>query len=84
MRNYISDKDIYNANCEAPVNSMIVCPECHSRFIKKTYNHKFCCSKCKDDYHNHINPERAVRQANFWKRVKEENLNITDKYKYYG
>lgn len=78
-----TDEEIYKVNCEVKVGSMIMCPECHSRFIKKTYNQKFCCTACKDKFHNRINPERAVRQRNFWKRVKEENSKITDKYKNY-
>lgn len=75
-----SDKDIYEVNHVTNVGSMIKCPNCHKNFIKKTYNQKFCCTKCKDNYHNHNNPERAVRQQNFWNRVKEENSKITDKY----
>lgn len=83
VNNMSNDVEIYKVNSEAPVGSMIKCPECHTTFIKKTYNHKFCCTACKDKYHNRVNPERANRQRKFWERVKEENSKITDKYKNY-
>ena len=83
MKNNESDKNIYNKNATISICSMIVCPECHTRFIKKTYNQKFCCTACKDKYHNRVNPERASRQRKFWERIKEENSKITDKYKNY-
>lgn len=56
MKNNESDKNIYNKNATISIGSIIVCPECHTRFIKKTYNQKFCCTACKDKYHNRVNP----------------------------
>ena len=32
------------------------CPECNAGFKKKTYNHRFCSSRCKDKFHNWVNP----------------------------
>ena len=45
------------------------CPKCSSEFTRKTYNHRFCTSKCRDDYHNDGNEVRgAAKRANIMKR----------------
>lgn len=46
----------YDKNSEAKIGSTIECPYCQKKFIKKSYQHKFCNTKCKDKYWNIINP----------------------------
>lgn len=39
-------------NEKANVGAEIRCPMCHKKFVKKTYQQKFCCIRCKNNYHN--------------------------------
>lgn len=74
-------KDNYiKVNAQASVGSQCTCPECNKKFIKKYYQQKFCCTRCKDNYHNHTDPSRVNRLKNFWKRVKTENENVSMMY----
>ncbi len=47
----------------------INCPNCNNIFTRKTYNHRFCTAKCRDDYHNDGNEKRLqAKRANLRKR----------------
>ena len=50
---------------DASVGSMVLCPVCGRRFVKKSYQHSFCRNKgrsnCKDKYWNTVIPERQDR-----------------------
>lgn len=39
-------------NENAKVGTECHCPMCGKKFIKKVYQQKFCCIKCKNNYHN--------------------------------
>ena len=45
---------LHKAAAGSPVGSVITCPACGETIIKKTYQHKFCCTKCKERYWNNI------------------------------
>lgn len=42
----------YKMNKNAKCGEMIICPICGKEFKKKQYSQAFCCSTCKDKYHN--------------------------------
>ena len=48
----------YKANKQAKVKDKIICPVCGKEFVKKQYSQAFCCTCCKDDYHNVRKPNR--------------------------
>lgn len=71
-------KERYNTNKALKVGSVCVCPICGKEFIKKTYAHAFCSTKCKDAFWNakkdrhrkgyyleydNAHPERKIRRA---------------------
>ena len=71
-------KERYNTNKALKVGSVCVCPICGKEFIKKTYAHAFCCTKCKDVFWNakkdrhragyyleydNAHPERKIRRV---------------------
>ena len=39
-------------NEKAKVGTECRCPMCGKKFVKKVYQQKFCCIKCKNNYHN--------------------------------
>lgn len=39
-------------NEKAKVGTECRCPMCGKKFMKKVYQQKFCCIKCKNNYHN--------------------------------
>lgn len=39
-------------NEKAKVGTECRCPMCGKKFAKKVYQQKFCCIKCKNNYHN--------------------------------
>lgn len=39
-------------NEKAKVGTECHCPMCGKKFAKKVYQQKFCCIKCKNNYHN--------------------------------
>ena len=49
---------IYKENKNASVGTLIECPVCHKKFIKKQYSQAFCCLQCKDKFHNRHNKDR--------------------------
>ena len=44
----------YKASEDSKVGSIITCPACGKAITKRTYQHKFCCTKCKERYWNNI------------------------------
>jgi len=58
------ERDYYRAKM-AKVGTVIICPWCGKRLIKRTYQHKFCSTTHKDRYHNTINPEKQARARCF-------------------
>lgn len=46
----------YKVADKANVGEIIKCPYCGTNIKKKSYQHKFCNTKCKDRYWNYINP----------------------------
>ena len=71
-------KATYNTNKALKIGSVCVCPICYKKFIKKTYAHAFCCTKCKEKFWNakkdrhragyyedydNKHPERKLRRA---------------------
>lgn len=48
------DERLYKLNKKAKIGTKIVCagPKCSNRFIKKSYQHCFCCTKHKDQFWN--------------------------------
>ena len=48
----------YDSAASAKVGSMIDCPQCGTTFRKANKWHTFCCSTCKDNWHNERDPSR--------------------------
>ncbi len=44
----------YKAAEDSKVGYTITCPACGKAITKRTYQHKFCCTKCKERYWNNI------------------------------
>ena len=71
MGNNKLSKEIVYAN-NKKVGTMITCPICHKTFKKKQYSQAFCCSHCKDVYHNssksqnNYNRERFYEPTPYW------------------
>lgn len=51
-------KGLYRTNKEAKVGTEIECPVCHTKFIKRQYSQAFCCTQCKDKFHNRHDGDR--------------------------
>lgn len=51
-------KGLYKTNKEAKVHTIIECPVCHTKFEKIQWSQAFCCTQCKDKFHNMRNPDR--------------------------
>ncbi len=45
-------KGLYHINKAAKVHEIIECPVCHTKFEKIQWAQAFCCSQCKDKFHN--------------------------------
>ena len=43
---------------ESKVGARIKCPACSRELTKKSYQHKFCGTKCKDRYWNRVDPRK--------------------------
>ncbi len=48
----------YDSAASAKVGSMIDCQQCGTTFRKANKWHTFCCSTCKDNWHNERDPSR--------------------------
>lgn len=53
----------YKLADSARVGQTVGCPWCGESFVKKTYNHRFCCVPHRDEYWNHLKPERLLVKA---------------------
>lgn len=53
----------YSINEGVKAGETVDCPWCETEFKKKTYNHRFCKTACKDDWHNAANPERLQHKG---------------------
>lgn len=40
-----------------------ICPQCGARFRKVNKQHRFCCSTCRDSWHNQQQPQRLRYQG---------------------
>ena len=54
-------KNVYEENKNKSKGDVMVCPYCGKMIIKKSYQHKFCNTKCKDKYWNIINPRGTMK-----------------------
>lgn len=45
-------EDLKNLAANAPVGRECQCPMCNNKFIKKSYQNKFCSDYCRTKYHN--------------------------------
>lgn len=43
---------LYKTNKKARVGTEIECPVCHTKFKKIQWSQAFCCTRCKDKFHN--------------------------------
>ena len=43
---------LYKTNKKAKTGAIIECPICHTKFKKIQYSQAFCCTQCKDKFHN--------------------------------
>ena len=58
-RNKVSEmKKLYAIAKEKKVGAQFSCPACSSSLTKKSYQHKFCGTKCKDRYWNNVDPRK--------------------------
>ncbi|AKU43741.1 hypothetical protein CPT_Merlin95 [Citrobacter phage Merlin] len=58
-------KIVYERNASAKVGAEMYCPYCRKVIVKRSWQHKFCSTPCKDKYWN-CEPKRAHR-AEFFK-----------------
>ena len=64
-------KNKYDNNKLAKVGEEIICPICGKRLIKKSYQQAFCCTRCKDIYHN----KRRVNNGYYKENCKSNHNN---------
>lgn len=57
---FLNNQKIWNNNSAAKVGDKIKCPWCEKSMKKKSWQHKFCSTQCKDKHWN-ISPERLGR-----------------------
>jgi hypothetical protein len=58
-------QSLYVSNMNAAIGSTCKCPDCFKQFIKKTWQHKFDNTKCKDRYWNTVDETRKQRACYF-------------------
>lgn len=68
-------KSLYRTNKEAKVGTEIECPVCHTKFIKRQYSQAFCCSQCKDKFHNNCDGDRHRYESSY---DYEECFNVSE------
>lgn len=54
-------KNVYIDNKSRFKGDTIRCPYCGKLFVKKSYQHVFCNTKCKDKYWNVVNPRGIMK-----------------------
>jgi hypothetical protein len=52
-------KQLFTVAEAAKVGESIGCPWCSAEFVKRTYAHRFCSQKHRDNYWNFVKPERV-------------------------
>jgi hypothetical protein len=55
----------------AKIGDEIACPWCMVKFTKRTKQHRFCCPKHRDFFHNEMNPERKRAMKSRGRGLKE-------------
>lgn len=50
--------DALQAATDAPTGSRVACPYCGEAFTKRNPQHRFCCAKHRDAWHNERDPKR--------------------------
>lgn len=60
-------KQVYDVNTKKKVGETIKCPSCPKRVKKKSYQQKFCCTKCKDFYWN--SAPRRIERTRFYNEL---------------
>lgn len=58
-------KPIYDSNSSVKVGYKMQCPYCRRIIVKRSWQHKFCSTRCKDNYWN-TEPSRKKR-ADFFR-----------------
>lgn len=58
MKTMKKKRGLYQTNKAAAVGTTIECPVCHTRFVKRQYSQAFCCTHCKDKFHNRHDGDR--------------------------
>ena len=71
----------YTINKSAKTGEMIECPVCHTVFKKKQYSQAFCCSKCKDKYHNSHDGDRHLHKRDNSIKNKDEHCTESGIYR---
>jgi protein-arginine kinase activator protein McsA len=62
----VSDMIIaYGQSKQANVRTKVECPTCTKTFIKRYWQQAFCCTPCRDKYHNTVTEERRVRARHY-------------------
>lgn len=54
-------KEMYSLAEQTKVGDLMKCPYCEYQIKKKSYQHKFCCTKHKNKYWNIINPRGIMK-----------------------
>jgi hypothetical protein len=60
-----SMKETYEINKRKKVGDKMNCAVCKKEVVKKSYQAKFCCIKCKDQYWNTVDETRRERAKLF-------------------
>ena len=60
-----SMKETYEINKRKKVGDKMDCANCNKSVVKKAYQAKFCCVKCKDQYWNTVDDTRRERAKLF-------------------
>lgn len=50
----LNNTQIYMVNKATKCGDTITCPTCKKEFVKKQYSQAFCCSRCRDSFHNYF------------------------------
>ena len=67
-------KQRYLDNKKAKCGEVIICPICGEEFKKKQYSQAFCCTQCKDKYHNDKGDRHDVFYYSEYNRKHPERL----------
>ena len=70
--------ELYKDNKNAKVGTIIECPICHTKFKKTQYSQAFCCTKCKDKFHNRYDGDRHTKE--FYERREKRTDEILQNF----